>query len=380
MAFLTPRERVAKTLKHQEPDRVPIDIGGGVISSLTVVANERLKRYLGISSEDPLVDRIQQLVRPCEEVLKRLHCDTRYLYLKAPSGWADKELANGLYEDEFGIRRKRAGYYYDMVDHPLKQAQEPKDLENYPWPDPHDPSRYEGLEEARQLYENTDYALVVNVIGSIFELSWYLVGYTKFLIDLLVNPALAEALMDRVLEHNMGLFEEVLDRTGSYLSYVLTGDDVGTQQAPTMSPELYRRYVKPRQKKLIQFIKSKTQAPVLYHSCGAVYPLLEDFIDMGVDIFHPAQPRAHGFEDSAKIKREYGRRLSFMGGIDQQQVLPFGTVEEVKEEARRAIEAFAPGGGYIFNPSHNIQGDVPPENILALFDAAWKYGEYPIRI
>jgi uroporphyrinogen decarboxylase len=376
------RERLLAALNHQEPDRVPIDLGS-IVTGITVSANESLKAALGWPADDPVVDRVQQLARPSEELLRRLEVDTRYLYTRAARDRHDVELPDAVYEDQFGIRRKAAFdasgrlLYYDHAGHPLADAEGVSDLANYRWPDPHDPARYEGLEEeARSLFERTDYGVIVNVIGSIFEFAWYLRGFERFFKDLILQPALAEALLDAVLEYQIAQFGELLRRAGPYVSVVLTGADLGTQRGPLISPERYRKVVWPRYLKFWQFIRGKTTAKIFYHTCGGILPLIPFLIDGGVDAIHPVQPLAAGMGDRRHLKREYGRSITFWGGFDQQQVLPFATPERVREEARRLLDDFMPGGGFVFAAGHNIQAGVPPENVLALFETVLEHGRY----
>jgi uroporphyrinogen decarboxylase len=380
--MLSSRERLATALNYREPDRVPIDLGG-IVTGITTGANEALKAYLGVESDDPVVDRVQQLAHPSDPVLERLQVDTRYLYLQASRDWQDVELPGNTYEDEFGVRRKAAfnpqGWllYYDFVSHPLSEIETVADLAKYKWPDPHDPARYEGLEEAaRRTYEETNYGVIANTISSVFEFSWYLRGYVRFFEDLLINPDLVGALLDAMLEYQLALMDEVLSRIGPYVSVVMTGSDLGTQRAPTISPQLYRSMVWPRYKKLWDSIRSKTEAKIFYHSCGSIYPMIPHLIEGGVDILHPIQPLATGMGDRERLKREFGDQLTFWGGFDQQRVLPFGTPDEVREETKRLLDAFMPGGGFVFAAGHNIQADVPPENVIALFDTVLQYGKY----
>jgi uroporphyrinogen decarboxylase len=376
------RERLLAALSHQEPDRVPIDLGS-IVTGITVSANESLKSALGWPGDDPVVDRVQQLARPSEELLQRLEVDTRYLYTRSARDWHDIELPDQVYEDQFGIRRKAAFdaagrlLYYDFVGHPLADAESVSDLAKHRWPDPHDPARYEGVEEeARAMFEGTGYGIIVNVIGSIFELAWYLRGFEGFFEDLILRPALAGALLDAVLEYQLAQFDELLRRAGRYVSVVLTGTDLGTQRGPLISPARYHELVWPRYRRLWQFIRGKTAAKIFYHSCGGIFPLIPFLIDGGVDAIHPVQPMAAGMGDRQRLKREYGRAIAFWGGFDQQQVLPFAKPEQVREEARRLLDDFMPGGGFVFAAGHNIQAGVPPENVLALFETVIEHGRY----
>ena len=376
------RERLVTSLDHREPDRVPIDLGG-IVTGITTGANKELKSYLNLESDDPVVDRVQQLSLPSNAVMERLNVDTRYIYLQASRDWQDIELPDNTYQDEFGVLRKAAfrpdGWllYYDFVGHPLSDAETVADLAKFKWPDPHDPSRYEGIEEAaRKMSEGTEYGVMANVISSIFEFGWYLRGYMRFYEDLVLNPDMIRALLGMMGEFQRALMGEVLDRIGPYISVVMTGSDLGTQRAPAMSPDVYYDLVWPEYKKLWDMIKSKTDAKIFYHSCGSLYPMIPYLIEGGVDILHPVQPKAAEMGDREKLKREFGDKLTFWGGFDQQHVLPHGTPEEVREETKRLLDAFMPGGGFIFAAGHNIQSDVPPENVIALFDTVREYGIY----
>lgn len=376
------RERLEITLNHKEPDKVPIDLGG-IVTGITTGANESLKSYLGIQSDDPVVDRVQQLANPGNAILERLDVDTRYIYLQASRDWQDIELPDDTYQDEFGVIRKAAynpdGWllYYDHAGHPLGDAETVADLAKFKWPDPHDAARYEGIEEAaRKMSEETEYAIMANVIASIFEFSWYLRGYMRFFEDVILNPEMISALLEMMGEYQRALMGEVLDRIGPYLSVVMTGSDLGTQRAPVMSPEAYKKLVWPEYKKLWDLIKSKTDAKIFYHSCGSLYPMIPYLIEGGVDILHPIQPLAAEMGDRERLKNEFGKQLTFWGGFDQQHVLPHGTPEEVREETKRLLDAFMPGGGFVFAAGHNIQIDVPPENVIALFDTVREYGVY----
>lgn len=373
---VTPRERLKTALSHKEPDRVPVDLGG-VVTGIARVAYERLLEYLGVEKRkgERVFDRIQQLVRPEERILNLLHVDTRYVYMPAPQEVRGRELLKGLWEDEWGVRRKRAAYYYDMVESPFSETSL-DDLTKASWPDPHLPARFEGLEEeVRRIYEKTDYPVIINAIGSIFEFSWYLRGYENFMADLLTNPRFSCVLMDKMLEFQMALFEEVLERTGDYVDVVLCGDDIATQKGPTISPELYRKYVKARQRKLYDMIKRRTNAKLFYHSCGSVSAFIPDLIEIGIDVLNPVQVSAEGM-NTKRLKKEFGKEITFWGGIDTQRVLPYGSPGDVEGEVKRRLNDLAPGGGYVLGAVHNIQPDVPPENVVALFEAAQKHGCY----
>lgn len=374
------RDRVKIALNHKEPDKIPIDLGS-MVSTFTADSQAKLRAFLGLDGSENIYSRVEQTVIPDERILKRLHVDVRYLYLNSPKNWKDIELGNNTYKDEFGIIRKKASFYYDIIHHPLGDAKYPEQIEKYPWPDPRDPSRFEGLEkEAKRLYENTEFALATAnaEVGSIFENCWYMVGFNKFLEDLLVNPDFATELLKRWCNYWIAVNDELLDRVGDYIEYVTVGDDLTFQIGLMMSMDVYRKMIKPWQKKLYSFIKSKTNAKIYYHICGTVKDILNDLIDVGIDILQPVQKEAAG-NNLSELKKNYGLQITFCGGISQQKTMPFGTVEAVREEVKETIKILAPGGGYMFVTGHNIQPDVPPENILAAYDIANEFGCYPLN-
>lgn len=384
MAALSSRQRVLTALSGKEPDRVPVDLGSIADGSIHIDAYQKLKQYLGIiGGKTNFYDLVQQAVMPEENVLQILGIDTRAITLKVPerSERRIQEDERGQwFVDEWGIawRKPRHGFYFDMVGNPLKKARI-QDLDDYRWPDPDDPARYQGLQrQARELFENTEYAIVGNTqLGSAFELNWYLTGLERFLTDMLLEPAFVEELIARSLEIQGKMIARFLESVGVYIQVLGIGDDLGTQTGPLLSPDLYRRLIKPKTQRLIRSIKSQTKAKILYHSCGSIVPFIPDFIELGIDALHPVQVSAEGM-NTRELKRKFGAKITFWGAIDTQYVLPRGAPDEVEKEVQERIHDLGPGGGYILAAVHNIQRDVPPENILAMFDAARKYGKYPL--
>lgn len=377
--IITSQERIKKTLNHQEPDRVPIDLGGTSTSTITVAAYDRLKECLGLKAKNNIIDKVQQIVKPDEVVLTKLGIDTRSVWLKGPKNGGDMPLTENSYKDEWGIIRRitENGYYYDIVDYPLKKASF-QDLDQYNWPDPCDPGRIEGLkEEVGALFDEADYAIVANFTGSIFEHAQHLRGFEAFFMDMILNQKFVQKLMDKILEFYLTLADKFFGIVGAYLDVVKISDDFGTQNGPIVSLKLYRKLVKPRQKELISAIKKKTRAKILLHSCGSISQFIKDFIEIGVDVLNPVQVSALGMS-TVRLKKEFGNEISFWGGIDTQKILPYGTVKDVEGEVRRRIGDLAPGGGYVLSAVHNIQPDVNPENVCALYEAAIRYGTYPI--
>lgn len=383
MAELTPRERVRRAIRRQEPDRVPLDLGTTTSTTMVDGAHEQLKGYLGIKGgERRLISVMFQLVLVEEAILREFQIDLRPVMGKGPSQVRGGYGPDGTFVDEWGVkfRRPPGGLYYDIVASPLREATL-ADLESYPFPDPLDPGRAAGVEEeARLLHENTDYAVVGTPGGpvNIFELSWYLRGLDQFLMDLVADKPFAHALLREVTDLQKAKYGEFLKQTGGYLDIVRIGDDLGTQGQPFVSPALYREMIKPYHREYFSFIKEHTDAALMFHSCGNVYPLLPDLIEMGVDILNPVQVSAKDMEP-ARLKREFGDRLTFSGAIDTQHVLPHGSVQEVEEEVRRRIRELGPGGGYMIASVHNLQPDVPPENVAAMFRAGLSYGRYPLQ-
>jgi uroporphyrinogen decarboxylase len=383
MAEMTPRERVLAALNHQEPDRVPVDFGGGYSTSIIVEGYERLKARLGVGGETQMLSSLFRISRLDEAVFQRLGSDVRPLVGKGRHNWTPPPSAPGTLIDEWGITWKQADYgngtYWDVIASPLAEATI-DDLETYPWPDPLDPGMTAGLgEEARDLHEGTDYAVLADSgFQSHWELAYMLRGYEQLLMDLVEDPAFVHALMAKLLEINKAATGRFLDLVGPYIDVLRTSDDLGTQRGPIMSLDTYRQLVKPYFKEYVSFCRSKTDAKIFYHSCGNVADLVDDLVDAGVEVLNPVQVAALG--DTAPLKARFGDRIVFWGGIDTQHVLPLGSVADVEEEVRRRIRDLAPGGGYVLASVHNIQPDVPPENILAMADEARTYGRYPIMV
>ncbi len=384
MAEMTPRERVLAALNHQEPDRVPLDIGSGSSTGIVVEGYEKLKRHLGVSGETRILNKIFRVARLDESVMQRLGSDCRPLGLRPPLRWQPPPAEPGTFTDVWGVTWRQAQYgdgcyYWELARSPLAEASV-EDLERYPWPDPLDPGFTAGLaEEARALYEGTDYAIVADGgFKSFWELGYLLRGLEQFLMDLVINPEFVSALMSRLLEINVAATGRFLDLAGPYIQVFRTADDLATQRGPLMSPQTYRALIKPAYQKYYDFIKSKTEAKIFYHSCGNVVDFIDDLVEVGMDIINPVQVSAMG--DTAALKARFGDRVVFWGAIDTQHVLPRGSVEEVEAEVRRRIRDLGPGGGFVLAAVHNIQPDVPPQNVVAMAEAARKFGTYPLAV
>jgi uroporphyrinogen decarboxylase len=270
------------------------------------------------------------------------------------------------------------GLYYDWVDFPIKEPTLAA-LEAYQWPAPDPMELHAQLgRQARELFETTDYALVGSAVigGGIFEQPARTMGLPNFLMALVSEPAFADKMMDRITDIYIESCNRYLDHVGQYIQVFTFWDDVCGQNGWIIKPDVYAKMVKPKQKRLVEAIKKKTDAKVFYHSCGAAFDLIPHLIEIGFDIVNPVQVSAKGM-DTKRLKAAYGKDITFWGGaVDSQHVLPFGTADEVRDEVKRRIDDLAPGGGFVFATIHNIQAFVPPENIIATFDTALEYGWY----
>jgi uroporphyrinogen decarboxylase len=366
---MTPRERVARMLAGKETDRVPVDFGGTVVTCLDLHAHRKLKKHFGIpEGEDPIIDYTMGTVEPCEELKVRFGSDFRRVSLNGGNpGIIGHEFRNG-----FGIRMRQAlpHEYFDVVGSPLAEA-ELDDLDRMEMPDPDAPELYAGLRErTKRLYDDTPYAIVADFgVPGFYETSQKLRGYENLACDLLIDRTFVTALYDRLLELQKRYFKNYLAAVGKYAQVIGYADDLGMQDRLQMSPETYRDVIKPYHRKIFAFIHEHTDARILLHSCGAVTPVIDDLIEVGVDILNPVQTRAKGM-DPETLKSSFGKRIMFWGGVDEQQLLPRGTPEEVAEEVVRLMAVLGEGGGYVLAPGHNLQTDTPVENIVAMYDTA----------
>jgi uroporphyrinogen decarboxylase len=382
---VNPRERVTLALNHKEPDRIPVDLGGSICSSIHRSAYVELKKHLGMEIETiRMADYVQQLPYLDEALLERFGVDFRMVQLPAATAPEVEIFQDGDYYafiDRWGSKLhmpKTEGLYFDWVEFPIKEASVVA-LDAYAWPQPDPPASMAQLrEQAKYLYENTDYALVGSAIigGGIFEQPARTMGLEDFLIALVKEPRFADRMMEQITEIYIESCNSYLEQVGPYLQVFTYWDDLCGQDGWLIAPEIYRRMIKPKQRRLVEAIKSKTEAKIYYHSCGAVFDLIPDLIELGFDILNPVQVSARGM-DSKRLKQTFGKDIVFWGGgVDTQHVLPFGKPEEVAEEVKRRIGDLAPGGGFVFAAVHNIQALVPPANIVTAFETALEYGRY----
>ncbi len=382
---MTGRERILTALRHQEPDRVPFDLGSTAMTGIHHLAYRRLRAILGLPDKEPVIwHMMQQLAWVDDDVHEALQTDAKGARPKAQSSWQlvmAEDADYVYYTDEWGItyrRQKVGGYYFDPFAFPLAHAEKVADIERFPFPNPEEDERFAGLcEFARQVRAEGRAFVLGSISAGIFEMGQRLRGYENFFCDLLWNQALVEALCDKVLELKMRYWTKALALVGEWVDVVQEGDDYGGQHGLLVAPQLWRSLFKPRLQQLFAHIKRcAPHVAIFFHSCGSVYEIIPDLIEVGVDILNPVQVAAANM-DSKKLKREFGDSLTFWGGgVDTQRVLPRGTPQQVREEVRRRIEDLAPGGGFVFATVHNIQADVPPENIIAMWEAVQEFGRY----
>ncbi len=378
---MTSRERVLRAINHQEPDRVPFDL------SLTVEIYNSLRNYLALRPEPDKKVGLWTDVSSSLDLLDAMKTDIYHISLNSLPDSFRKE--GDIYYDEWGIGRAKVirndgSYYFEMVKAPLAGATLEM-IRKHPWPDPYDLRRIAGLrDKLTMVCQETDKAIMAKFSNSIWEQSWWLYGMQDWMIDLVEKPDVTNALMEKVTDLAIGFFEVGIHAIGDRIDILrLSGEDLGTQTGPMISKSMYEEMVKPHFKRYWQFIKKKLKeknpnTKIQLHSCGNVRPFIADWIDMGLDILEPVQPNVVGMEPEG-LKKDFGDRLTFFGGIDLQRLLPFGSRNDVIQEVKRYMHALGAGGGYIVAPAHNVQSDIPPENLVAIRDAVESYGCYPFE-
>jgi len=351
---MTPKERILTAINHRQPDRVPVDFG----AHHQVVAD--LRRYLGLADDVNLYELLGVDLRGVGPGIKRQ---------ASPICYADptrEVTADGLFIDLWGVGFRRAetptGEYIDIAYHPLDGLREMADIQSHTYMDPDDWD-YSGIRAAAE--SQSEYAVWAHCRGT-FEISWFIRGMDGFMMDLAAEPAKACGLMDRVQEPLKERLRRILEAGGDAIDMAEYNDDVGIQSGLMMSPEMWRKYLKPRVAEMFDLIRSFGKR-VRYHSCGGVRDIIPDLIDIGLEVLNPFQPLAAGMEPVA-LKRDFGKHLTFHGGIDMQELLPHATVQQVRDETKRLLDILNQDGGWIACSSHNLQPDTPPENIVAMYE------------
>ena len=412
MSGFTSRERVAAALDHREADRVPIDVGGSRVSGISAIAYNNLLKALGRGEQIRLYDIKQQLAMVSPEVAEILGSDVVQLTRLSPTTgmsffridrWRRGRLTDGspclvpegynpvlqedgsveiLHEGKLIARRPAGSLYFDAITAPLKDAEAPEDIDGYIWPDPWSDRETDFVEaQIERLYRGTDKALFAALPlydSSFLEIGQTMFGFETLLMNFILKPDLMHHWLDRVLEHHLATLDRFLPLAGPYISAIQMNDDLGAQDSLLVSPEVFRTFLKPRMAAWISFVRNRCNAKIFLHCDGAISEILDDLIEIGIEILNPVQTGARDMEPH-KLKKRYGNRLSFWGGgVETQTTLPFGSVEAIRKEVEERIRLFGPGGGYVFATIHNIQADIGPEKIRAVFDTARRAGVYPL--
>jgi uroporphyrinogen decarboxylase len=379
---MTPRERVVAALNHKEPDRVPVTLGGSA-NHLTEQRYKLLRDHFGLV-DVPRRTLVGFYTTPdYNPLLDRLGTDFRFIHIRPPKNFIQNPLDGPFqeFDDEWQLHHRLMSGYYDLTNPPLSGDLTIERIEKFSWPDPFDPVRLEGIkEEIEDLYNNTDYAIVAHrpVYGNLWEMTRWLVGMENALMLTVSDPAIFDALLTKLTEVLDGYYQALMSVVGPYINVIEIAEDLGTNNGPIFNPEIYRKYIKPKHKHTIEMIKKMApQVKIMLHCDGAIRKFIPDLIEAGFDILNPIEGHLRGM-DPVELKRDFGKDLTFQGGVDVKNVLNHGTVEDVRREVRLRIEQMAVGGGYILAPAHNFGNDIPLENMLAFFEAGQEIGFYPI--
>lgn len=413
MKTLNSRTRLLITLRHEEPDRIPIDLGATYTTGIHVLVYRDLRKLLGLPLKPIRVyDFYQQLAEVEKEVLELFHIDVIgvnrtlepafpmehkfkvWIYrdgtpLEIPADIDIVKTNDGYYayrdNNLIGIMPLN-GYYFWGLDrskhmYPLGNVKTVDDVKKHNW------EQYKVKDnniemlrkQAEYLYKTTDYGLVFFGCGSLHEWGQGLRGWSTWLSDLRLRKVLAEAILDHMIDVIMYNVKRIIDAIGRYINVIGFGDDLGTEEGPQISNQTFREFYRHRWEEIFSYVKKHSKAYIFFHSCGSIFPLIKELIDIGVDILNPVQISAKGM-DPEKLKKEYGEQITFWGGgVDTQHILPFSSPQEVAEHVKKLIKIFAPGGGFVYASVHNIQPNTPAENVLTAFKTAYEYGRYPIR-
>lgn len=383
------RERILKTLSHEEPDRVPFDLAGTTWTGIAAKAYSGLLDFMGFQPEQPeWADVIQQIVVPSGNILEILQVDTRGLLPLTSHNWNvwDKLADAGdswEYHDEWQFTHrfpKKNGLWFSIVKHPMEHIDFPEEdhVLDFQWPDASCRKRIEGLRKKAIEYRDQGKVVIIKgLCAGVFEMHQRVRGMTNALLEPLIYPEFSDLLIGKIADLKIEFWQMALSELADVVDIVAEGDDYGTQESQLIDPEHFRMYYKPHVARIISAIKSNApHVKTIFHSCGNVRPVIPDFIEMGIDILNPVHINATGMEP-LQLKKDFGKDLVFWGGgVDTQKVLPSGSLEEVAADVRRNLDALAPGGGYVFATVHNIQGEVPAGNVMEMWKTFMNHGRY----
>ncbi|MHC4441255.1 MAG: uroporphyrinogen decarboxylase family protein [Planctomycetota bacterium] len=376
---MTHRERIMAALNHEQPDRVPMDLGGTLASTVIGPAYTALRAELNLPVHEATESmRYARLAVIEEDILAALDLDVIHAPRAFGTGETIKNISENSFIDEWGVQwhKLQKGHYY-VKQAPFEIEATPQAVENFKWPNPKDMVNVEGLAEAiKKLRDETDYAISIELQGRVMSIGQFLRGFENWMADLALNESFVQALLERTTQIQMEVNHIILDEVGDLLDIVYTADDLGGQNGPLLSPATAKRLFNPHLGRLWGHIRENTSAKLLHHCCGSIYPFISDFIELGVQALNPIQVSAKNM-DPAKLKSQFGKDMCFWGGVDTRQVMPRGTTQDVRDEVALRIEQMGPGGGYVLAAVHNLQPEVPAANIVELFRAGRKLGKYP---
>jgi len=375
------RERILTALNHKEPDKVPFDLAGSTWTGITNGAYQNLRLFLGKDADKPIwSDVVQQIVIPLDDILEMLEVDTRGLFPLTSHNWDVYDKLSDLgdrweYFDEWGFTHhfpKETGHWFSLVKHPMENiSPDISEINGYNWPDPSDRERIKGLrEKALRFREQGKLVMLKGLCAGIFEMQQRFRGMSNALVDSFLYPEFSDLLIGKLADLKIEFWRMALEELGDVADVIAEADDYGTQDSQLIDPDHFKQYYKPHIARIITSMKKAAPgAKIMFHSCGNVRPMIIDFIEMGIDIINPVHINAFGMEPY-QLKKDFGKDIVFWGGgVDTQKILPYGTVSEVKTDVKKNIDALAPGGGFVFAAVHNIQSEVPPENIIAMCEA-----------
>ncbi len=352
------RERFITTINRGVPDRPPL------FASLTPQVAEKMSEYLGLPYEEPMDSLLSTRISHTN-LLLYLGNDAVGTASISPESSPTVTNPDGTITNEYGMVFKPKGLYNEFYQFPLSHAENITDVDNYILPDPFAEGRYDDADKKISTYKN-DYGVIGDLETSIFETSWYLTGLEKFMMDMMLQPPYFDKLLDKVMHMNLEVGKELIRRG---VDMIWAGDDFGGQGGMLMDPDQFRKIFKPRIKYMFEeFRKVNPDIKIAWHTCGSIFPIIPDFIEIGLDILNPLQPQAKDMEPSI-LKKEFGKDLMFFGGICVQDLLPYSSPHKIRDEVRRIADILGKDGGYIIAPAHNIQDDTPVDNIIAFFEA-----------
>ncbi|MEI6138869.1 MAG: uroporphyrinogen decarboxylase family protein [Mariniphaga sp.] len=406
---MKPRERVLSAINHKQPDRIPIDLGATPSSGISMVAYQNLVNHMGLPLKNMVYDVVQEVTQPEIEFLDLFKVDVLDIgrfFNSSADYWHPVEIIKGypaLYPHWFNPEQQPDGSWLAAGRNGEKIGKMPAgatffDQLIFPYIDGY-PDNYKNIsadmsrvswggfgfppfdrinepgfwqllrEKVKKERAKTDKALLIGVGCNLFEWGTFLRRIDNFLMDLFLDPMNVHRLLDQLMEMHLSFLSKICEAVGDLVDVIKFGDDLGTNTGPFIPTETYNEFFKPRHKILCDYVKANSSAHTMLHSCGGIYELIPELIDAGFEILNPIQINAINMEPE-RLKKEFGMDITFWGGgIDTQSILNQATPQQVKDHVKRNVEIFSKDGGYVFNTVHNIMPDVPPQNIIAMFEA-----------